>query len=157
MWVQSLGQEDLLEKEMATHFSILAWRIHGRRSPAGCGPWTQSQTRLSTHMITWAGRYSHRHFSGEDTETQQGSSLPEVTWQSHVQSRRLVWCGGRAVGHSAELPGPSTEADADTGAQKDYVGHVAQVQEHLLWRLRDCASGAATLQLFGLGVNHLTV
>ena len=25
--VQSLGGEDLLEKEMATHFSILAWRI----------------------------------------------------------------------------------------------------------------------------------
>ena len=26
-WVQSLGWEDLLEKEMATHSSILAWRI----------------------------------------------------------------------------------------------------------------------------------
>ena len=26
-WVQSLGQEDALEKEMATHSSILAWRI----------------------------------------------------------------------------------------------------------------------------------
>ena len=26
-WVQSLGQEDPLEKEMATHFSILAWEI----------------------------------------------------------------------------------------------------------------------------------
>ena len=26
-WVRSLGQEDLLEKRMATHFSILAWRI----------------------------------------------------------------------------------------------------------------------------------
>ena len=26
-WVQSLGWEDLLKKEMATHFSILAWRI----------------------------------------------------------------------------------------------------------------------------------
>ena len=26
-WVQSLGWEDPLEKEMATHFSILAWRI----------------------------------------------------------------------------------------------------------------------------------
>ena len=25
--VQSLGREDLLEKEMATHFSILAWKI----------------------------------------------------------------------------------------------------------------------------------
>ena len=27
IWVQSLSQEDLLEKEMATHSSILAWRI----------------------------------------------------------------------------------------------------------------------------------
>ena len=26
-WVQSLGQEDHLEKEMATHSSVLAWRI----------------------------------------------------------------------------------------------------------------------------------
>ena len=27
IWVQSLGQEDLLEKGIATHSSILAWRI----------------------------------------------------------------------------------------------------------------------------------
>ena len=31
MWVQSLGQEDPLEKEMATYYSILAWEI----------PWTE--------------------------------------------------------------------------------------------------------------------
>jgi len=36
MWVQSLGQEDLLEKEMATHCSILAWKI----------PWTEEPGRL---------------------------------------------------------------------------------------------------------------
>ena len=35
-WVQSLGQEDLLEKEMATHSSILAWRI----------PWMEEPGRL---------------------------------------------------------------------------------------------------------------
>ena len=34
--VQSLGQEDLLEEEMATHSSILAWRI----------PWTKEPGRL---------------------------------------------------------------------------------------------------------------
>ena len=39
-WVQSLGQEDTLEKEMATHSSILAWRIpgmeeHGRLQSMG--------------------------------------------------------------------------------------------------------------------------
>ena len=31
-WVQSLCWEDPLEKEMATHPSILAWEIHGQRS-----------------------------------------------------------------------------------------------------------------------------
>ena len=31
--VLSLGWEDPLEKEMATHFSILAWRIQGQSSP----------------------------------------------------------------------------------------------------------------------------
>ena len=34
-WVQSLGQEDLLEKDMATHFSILAWRIPWTEEPGG--------------------------------------------------------------------------------------------------------------------------
>ena len=36
MWetqVRSLGQEDPLEKEMATHYSILAWRIPGTEEP----------------------------------------------------------------------------------------------------------------------------
>ena len=33
-WVRSLGQEDPLEAGMATHSSILAWRIHGQRSLA---------------------------------------------------------------------------------------------------------------------------
>ena len=34
-WVQSLGQEDPLEKETATHSSILAWRIPGTGEPGG--------------------------------------------------------------------------------------------------------------------------
>jgi len=33
--VQSLGWEDLLEKGMATHSSILAWRIPWREEPGG--------------------------------------------------------------------------------------------------------------------------
>ena len=36
MWVQSLGWEDPLEEEMATHSSILAWKI----------PWTEAADRL---------------------------------------------------------------------------------------------------------------
>ena len=33
--VQSLGQEDFLEKEMATHSSILAWKIPWTEEPGG--------------------------------------------------------------------------------------------------------------------------
>ena len=42
MWetrVWSLGREDPLEKEMATHSSILAWKSHGWRSMVGYCPW----------------------------------------------------------------------------------------------------------------------
>ena len=34
-WVQSLGQEDPLEEQMATHYSILAWRIPWTEQPDG--------------------------------------------------------------------------------------------------------------------------
>ena len=37
-WVQSLDWEDLLEKEMATHSSTLAWKI----------PWTEEPGRLQS-------------------------------------------------------------------------------------------------------------
>ena len=36
--VQSLGQEDLLEKETATHSNILAWRIPQTEEPGGLQP-----------------------------------------------------------------------------------------------------------------------
>ena len=37
-WVQSLGWEDLLEKEMATHSSILAWKVPWMEEPGSCSP-----------------------------------------------------------------------------------------------------------------------
>ena len=38
-WVRSLGWEDLLEKEMATHSSTLPGKSHGQRSLVGYSPW----------------------------------------------------------------------------------------------------------------------
>ena len=46
MWetqIPSLGQEDPLEKEMATHSSILAWRI----------PWTEETDGLTFTQMLW--------------------------------------------------------------------------------------------------------
>ena len=46
-WVQSLGREDPLEKGMATHSSIFAWRIPWTEESGWLCGVTKSQTRLS--------------------------------------------------------------------------------------------------------------
>ena len=51
--VQSLGQEDPLEKEMATHSSILAWKI----------PWTEEPGRLQSME---SQRVEHDFFKAEE-------------------------------------------------------------------------------------------
>ena len=47
--VQLLGQEDLLEKEMATHSSILAWRIPWKGSLVGYSPWGLKKSDMTEH------------------------------------------------------------------------------------------------------------
>ena len=47
MWVQSLGREDLQEKGMAIHSSVLAWRI----------PWTEEPVRLQGYS-PWGNKKS---------------------------------------------------------------------------------------------------
>ena len=55
--VRSLGQEDSLEKEIATHSSILAWRSHGGRSLVGYSPQgpvhriAESETTKQLHFL----------------------------------------------------------------------------------------------------------
>ena len=55
IWVQSLGQEDPLEKEMGTHSSTLAWKI----------PWTEEPGRLQSlgSLESDTTERLHFHFS----------------------------------------------------------------------------------------------
>ena len=46
-WVRSLGREDSLEEEMATHSSILAWKVHGQRSLVGYSPWGHTESDMT--------------------------------------------------------------------------------------------------------------
>ena len=52
--VQSLSQEDPLDKGMATHSSILAWRIPQSEEPAGYSPWGCKEL----DMTEWLSLYS---------------------------------------------------------------------------------------------------
>ena len=60
MQVQSLGQEDPLEKGTATHSSVLAWRIPRTEEPGGLQP-MGSQGRTHGHMQARTRR--HRNVS----------------------------------------------------------------------------------------------
>ena len=65
LWVQSLSQEDPLEKGMTTHSSILAWRI----------PWTQEPGRLQSsgsQRVGMTERLTHTH---THTHTETGNTL----------------------------------------------------------------------------------
>ena len=44
MWFLSLGQEDPLEKEMATHSSVLAWRGKYTEEPGGLQSWGHKES-----------------------------------------------------------------------------------------------------------------
>ena len=54
-WVQSLGQEDPLEKEMATLSSILAWRIPSTEEPdVGYSPWGGKESDITEQLTLFS-------------------------------------------------------------------------------------------------------
>ena len=74
--VQSLGWEDPLEKRMATHFSILAWRIPWTEEPGGLATLhgvAKNQTQLSNFHIWKLSVHTLLKASLQDFEHNLGS------------------------------------------------------------------------------------
>ena len=88
MWVWSLGREDPLENKMATHSSILAYKIHEERSLVGYSPWGHRVRRwLSGHTHTPITLPTPQ-FKVMPVKCLQ--TLPPVFWgQSHLQLRTI--------------------------------------------------------------------
>ena len=83
-WVRSLGGEDTLEKEMATHSSILAWRIPWTEEPGGQQPtgsqrvghdWATSLS-LSHFMRGFPGGASGKNLTANAGHVRDASSIP---------------------------------------------------------------------------------
>ena len=76
-WVQSLGREDLLEKEMATHSSILAWKI----------PWMEEPGRLPSmgSQRVWHD-WAWRHISCPWTRV-----CMWLLWPIGYRGRNIIW------------------------------------------------------------------
>ena len=75
-WVWSLGQEDPLENEMATHSSTLAGQFHGWRSLVGYSPWGHKELDM-TEWLHW-----FKDLAGLPRYT----TLKGITWTNHVKN-----------------------------------------------------------------------
>ena len=92
-WVQSLGHEDPLEKEMTTHSSILAWETSwiekpGRLQSMGSQSWTQ----LSDFTFTF-------HFHALEKEMATQSSVLAWRIPEMVEPGGLPSMGSHKVGY----------------------------------------------------------
>ena len=97
-WVQSLGWEDPLEKEMATHSSILAWRIPWAEKPGGLQ--SMGSQRVGHNWVTFTFTYPSGS-EGEEFACNAGDpgSIPgsgdplekEMANHSSILAWRISW------------------------------------------------------------------
>ena len=109
-WVRSLGREDPLEKEMATHSSILAWESHGRRSLESYSPWGRKEsdtTATSLHRGYFICFCGLSHLVTSDTATPWTVGNPRLLCPWGF-SRQEYWNG---------LPFPSPRDLLDPGIE----------------------------------------
>ena len=66
-WIRSRGQEDPLEKEIATHSSIGAWRTPCTQKPSRRQPMGSQRVDMTQQL----SHHHHSHYTGEETEDQK--------------------------------------------------------------------------------------
>ena len=57
--IRSLGQEDPLEEEMATHSSILVWNIPWTEESGGLHPWGQKESNMTEQLSVYTHTHTH--------------------------------------------------------------------------------------------------
>ena len=92
IWVRSLGREDPLEKELATHSSTLAWKTPWREQPGRqqtVHGVIESQTLLSN--FTFFPSLGIRNNSNNKKEKKIAEEVNYLKWQFTLQSGQTQW------------------------------------------------------------------
>ena len=119
-WVQFLGQEDPLEKEMAAHSRILAWRVPPTEEPGGLQStglqrvghdWSDL---ACTHTSFYRGPQGHRsEHSVPDLELDRAAALEKLMACAPARLARMWWLSGRSQRqgetHSARCTYPAKQ------------------------------------------------
>ena len=115
--IQSLGWEDPLKKEMASHTSILTWGNHGERSLLGYSPWGGKESDMTEQLTLLV---SHHTSDNSDSKFSSVQSLSHVRlcvtlWTLACWARlsvgfsRQEYWRGLPYPSSGDLPNPGTE------------------------------------------------
>ena len=140
-WVQSLGQEDPLEKKLATHSSIPAWKIPWTEKPGGLHTGSQRVRHdwaTSLSVTFWASQVALVEKNPPASTEDTGSSLG---WKDPLENpmNNETWQATWSIGSQrfeSWLKWPSTHAVTYwhfSGCTK--VKNLSAVQETWFWSL----------------------
>ena len=74
--VQSLSQEDFLEKRMATHSSILGWRIPWTEESLGCSPWGYKEVNTTEWLTLFMFHFHSKNYDSSSWNLQNSYCTP---------------------------------------------------------------------------------
>ena len=80
MWIQSLGREDPLELQMATHSNILAWEI----------PWSEELWRAAVHRIAKSQSERTHAYARTHAHTPESSSILHPLPSLHLSPTTIL-------------------------------------------------------------------
>ena len=94
----SLGQEDPLEEEMATHSTILAWRSPWTEEPGGL---QSTESKRVRHDLARVRAHTHTH-----THTKKALDFDTSLYTLHPRNK-MIWCPEvGSMDQSQERPAP---------------------------------------------------
>ena len=116
--VRSLNQEDPLEEEMATYYSILVGKSHRQRSLAGYSPWGRKELDMTewlnthTHTHTHTYIWKHRLFLNQCTDTSENFTnlMLEITNLVLEKTKTFVFYQHSFSKKTSQLTGQSEHA-----------------------------------------------
>ena len=114
MWVRSLGQEDPLEEGMATHPSILAWRILWTEEPGGLQSMGSKESNTTEHTHT------HKH----------GHSVCSRSAVSCHQQMDDTAAGGSSESLQCTVKARSSELSAFHACRQGAEGSLCTARNH---------------------------
>ena len=130
MWVQSLGQEDPLEEDTATHSSFLAWRIPWTEKPDDYSPEGRKESEM-TKVTCCCCEVASVMSDSVRPQKRQPTRLPHP-WESPGKNTGVGCCQEPA----REIPpmtrscagGLTSKADQDSRDPLDLLEHLPQNQ-----------------------------